>query len=138
MMDAVIRQGKLHDITHFGIRAAIGVIFLVHGSQKFNPGFVGFLTSLGIPAEMQIPIALVEFVPGILLIVGVLARISSVLLAIDMLGAIFFVKHAASLTGEHGFEFDLILLAGNLVIIAIGPGRVSLSHILKKVPRFLQ
>jgi putative oxidoreductase len=130
-MDAVIRQSKFHDITHFGIRIAIGVIFLVHGSQKFNPGFVGFLTSLGIPAEMQIPLALAEFVPGILLIVGAL-------LAIDMLGAIFLVKHAASLTGEHGFEFDLILLAGNLAIIAIGPGRVSLSHILKKVPRFLQ
>lgn len=137
-MDAVIRQGKFHDITHFGIRVAIGVIFLVHGSQKFNPGFVEFLTSLGIPAGMQIPIALVEFVPGILLIVGVLTRISSALLAIDMLGAIFLVKHAASLTGERGFEFDLILLAGNLAIIAIGPGRVSLSHILKKVPRFLQ
>jgi putative oxidoreductase len=137
-MDAVIRQSKFHDITHFGIRAAIGVIFLVHGLPKFNPGFVGFLTSLGIPAEMQIPIALAESVPGILLIIGVLTRISSVLLAIDMLGAIFYVKHAASLTGEHGFEFDLILLAGNLVIIVIGPGRVSLSHILKRVPRFLQ
>jgi len=137
-MDAAIRQGKLHDITHFGIRATIGVIFLVHGLPKFNPGFVGFLTSLGIPAEMQIPIALAEFVPGILLIVGILTRISSALLAIDMLGAIFLVKHAASLTGEHGFEFDLILLAGNLAIIAIGPGRVSLSHVLKKVPRFLQ
>ncbi|TBR10697.1 MAG: DoxX family protein [Candidatus Nitrosotenuis sp.] len=137
-MDAIIRQSKFQDITHFGIRIAIGVIFLVHGSQKFNPGFVGFLTSLGIPAEMQIPIALVEFVPGILLIVGVLTRISSALLAVDMLGAIFLVKHAASLTGERGFEFDLILLAGNLAIIAGGPGRVSLSHILKKVPRFLQ
>ena len=137
-MDAIIRQSKFHDITHFGIRGAIGAIFLVHGSQKFNPGFVGFLTSLGIPAEMQIPIALAEFVPGILLIVGILTRISSALLAIDMLGAIFLVKHAASLTGERGFEFDLILLAGNLAIIAIGPGRVSLSHILKRVPRFLQ
>lgn len=137
-MDAGIRQSRLHDITHFGIRVAIGVIFLVHGSQKFNPGFVGFLTNLGIPAEMQIPIALAEFVPGILLIIGVLTRISSALLAIDMLGAIFLVKHAASLTGERGYEFDLILLAGNLTIIAIGPGHVSLSHILKKIPRFLQ
>lgn len=137
-MDAVIRQSKLHDITHFGIRASIGVIFLVHGLPKFNPGFVGFLIDIGIPAEMQIPIALAEFVPGILLIVGVLTRISSTILAIDMLGAIFYVKHAASLTGERGFEFDLILLAGSLAIIAIGPGRVSLSHILKKIPRFLQ
>lgn len=137
-MDALIRQSKLHDVVHFGIRASIGVIFLVHGLPKFNPGFVGFLTSLGIPAEMQVPIALAESIPGILLIVGALTRISSVILAIDMLGAIFLVKHAASLTGEKGFELDLILLAGNLAIIAIGPGRVSLSHVLKKVPRFLQ
>lgn len=137
-MDALIRQSKLHDVVHFGIRVSIGVIFLVHGLPKFNPGFVGFLTSLGIPAEMQIPIALAESVPGILLIIGALTRISSVILAIDMLGAIFLVKHAASLTGEKGFELDLILLAGNLAIIAIGPGRVSLSHVLKKVPRFLQ
>lgn len=137
-MNAAIRQGKLHDITHFGIRVTIGVIFLVHGSQKFNPGFVGFLASLGIPAEMQIPLALAEFVPGILLIIGVLTRISSALLSIIMLGAIFLVKQAASLTGERGFEIDLILLAGNLAIIAAGPGRVSLSHVLKKVPRFLQ
>ena len=137
-MDALIRQSKLHDVVHFGIRASIGVIFLVHGLPKFNPGFVGFLTSLGIPAEMQVPIALAESIPGILLIVGALTRISSVILAIDMLGAIFLVKHATSLTGEKGFELDLILLAGNLAIIAIGPGRVSLSHVLKKVPRFLQ
>ena len=137
-MDAVIRQGKFHDITHFGIRIAIGVIFVVHGSGKFNPGFVGFLSNLGIPAEMQIPIALAEFVPGILLIIGVLTRISSALLSIVMLGAIFLVKQAASLTGERGFEIDLMLLAGNLAIIAVGPGRISLSHALKKIPRFLQ
>ena len=137
-MDAVIRQSKFHDITHFGIRVAIGVIFIVHGSGKFNPGFIGFLSNLGIPAEMQIPIALAEFVPGILLIIGVLTRISSALLSIVMLGAIFLVKQAASLTGERGFEIDLMLLVGNLAIIAVGPGRVSLSHALKKVPRFLQ
>ena len=137
-MDAVIRQSKFHDITHFGIRVAIGVIFIVHGSGKFNPGFIGFLSNLGIPTEMQIPIALAEFVPGILLIIGVLTRISSVFLSIVMLGAIFLVKQAASLTGERGFEIDLMLLVGNLAIIAVGPGRVSLSHALKKVPRFLQ
>jgi putative oxidoreductase len=137
-LDAKIRDGKLNDITHFGIRIAVGVIFIVHGTGKFNPGFAGFLSNLGIPAEMQIPIALAETIPGILLIVGVLSRVSSSLLSIVMLGAIFHVKGAASLTGERGFEIDLILLAANLTIITMGPGRVSLSHLLKKVPRFLQ
>ena len=137
-MDAKIKETIMHDIVHFGLRLVLGVSFIVHGTEKFNPVFASYMPSFGIPVEMQIPIALAEFVPGILLIIGVLTRISSALLAIDMLGAIFLVKHAASLTGERGFEFDLILLAGNLAIIAIGPGRVSLSHILRKVPRFLQ
>ena len=55
-----------------------------------------------------------------------------------MLGAIFLVKGASSLTGDYGYEFDLILLAACLVVIVAGPGRVSLSYVLKKVPRVLQ
>ena len=137
-MDAMIRQSKLHDITHFGLRLAIGVIFIVHGSGKFNPGFAGFLTQIGVPTEMQLLLALAEFVPGILLVIGVLTRISGSILAMIMLSAIFYVKKATGITGEGGVEFEIMLLAGSLIIIAIGPGRVSLSHILKKVPRFLQ
>lgn len=136
-MDASIKESKFNDITHLGLRLAVGVIFIVHGTGKFNPGFVGFLSSQGLPAEMQIPIALAETVPGILLIIGVLNRISSSLLSIIMLGAIFHVKDAANLTGERGFEIDLILLAANLTIITMGPGRISLSHLVKKLPRAL-
>lgn len=136
-MDAVIRESKIHDITHFGIRLVVGVIFIVIGSGKFNPGFAGFLSNLGLPVEMQLPIALAEVVAGSLIIVGILSRISSSLLSIIMLGAIFYVKKASSLTGEMGVDKDLLLLAANLTIIAIGPGRISLSHAIKKIPRFL-
>lgn len=87
---------------------------------------------------MQFPIALAEFVPGVLLIIGGLTRISASLLSIVMLGAIFMVKWLQSLTGKGGVELDVLLLAGCLVIIVIGPGRISVSYILKKVPRFLQ
>ncbi len=138
LAEAKFLENKLHDITHFGIRAAIGVIFIVQGSGKFNPGFAGMLTNMGVPAEMQIPIALAETIGGTLLIVGVLSRISSSILSIIMLGAIFHVKGASNLTGEGGFALDLMLLAGCLAIIVAGPGRVSISHIAKKIPRFLQ
>lgn len=138
MTEASIHQTKLNDITNLGLRSAIGVIFILHGSGKLNPGFSGFLTGqLGFPPEMQIPIALAEMIPGILLIVGVLTRISASMLAIVMLGAIFYVKKAANLTGEGGFEFDLILLAGALGVITAGPGKISLAHIIKKLPRCL-
>jgi len=137
-MDANLSQHKLHDIANMGMRAAIGVIFIVHGFGKFgNPGFGGWISSMGIPAEMQIPIALAEFVPGILLLIGVLTRISGALLSIVMLGAIFLVKGASSLDGDKGYEFDLILLAASLIVIVAGPGRVSASHVIKKLPRWL-
>ena len=137
-MNAQLSQNRLHDIVNMGLRASIGVIFIVHGFGKFgNPGFGGWISTLGIPAEMQIPIALAEFIPGILLLIGVLTRISASLLSIVMLGAIFLVKGATSLTGDHGYEFDLILLAACLLLIVAGPGKVSISHAAKKIPRFL-
>ena len=137
-MDASLSQNKLHDIANMGMRAAIGVIFIVHGIGKFNEGFLGFLTGyLGLPPEMQIPIALAETIPGILILIGVLTRISASLLSIVMLGAIFYVKQAGSLTGERGVEFDLILLAACLVVMIAGPGRISIAHVVKKLPRCL-
>ncbi len=138
LAEAKFRENKLHDITHFGIRAAIGVIFIVQGSGKFGPDMADFLISIGLPVEMQIPIALAETIGGIVLIVGVLSRISTSILCIISLGAIFHVKGASNLVGEGGYAIDLMLLAGFLIIIVAGPGRVSISHIAKKIPRFLQ
>ena len=136
LLSAQFSDRKLNDIVFMGLRSAIGVIFIVQGSGKFGEGFVGFLTGpIGLPAEMQIPIALAELIPGILLIIGVLTRISSSLLSIIMLGAIFHVKGASNLTGQGGYALDLMLLASCLVIIVMGPGRISLSNIVKKIPR---
>ena len=138
-MNVELSTSKLHDVAHMGMRATIGIIFILHGFGKFgNPGFGGWISSMRIPAEMHIPIALAEFIPGIFLIFGIFTRISSSLLSIVMLGAIFLVKGASSLTGEGGYELDLILLAACLVIIVSGPGRISISHLIKKIPRVLQ
>ncbi len=138
MTEAIFRENKLHDIAFWGLRATIGAIFIVHGSGKFGPGFVGFLTGpLGLPAELQIPIAIAETLGGILLIVGVLSRISASVLSIVMLGAIFHVKGASNFSGDGAYEYDLLLLAACLVIIVAGPGRISIAHAIKKIPRFL-
>ncbi|MDH3361759.1 MAG: DoxX family protein [Nitrosopumilus sp.] len=138
MTESVIRHTLFHDVAHFGVRITVGLIFIMHSLGKFEPGFLGFLERLGLPPEMQFPIALAEFVPGILLIIGGLTRISASILAIVMLGAIFVVKGAENFTGQGGTELDILLLASCLVIIVIGPCRISISYILKKVPRFLQ
>ena len=137
MSDSLVGQGKFTDIAFFGMRASIGIIFIVHGMAKLSPGFAEVLPRMGLPPELQIPLALAELVSGILLFAGVLTRFSGALLSIIMLGAIFMVKGATSLTGDRGYEFDLILLASCLVIMIAGPGRVSISHLVKRIPRLL-
>ena len=135
MTTSEIKSKILNDVVFMGLRSAIGVIFIAHGVGKFDPGFANFLPNMGLPPEMQIPIALAEVVPGILLIIGVFSRFSASLLSIIMVGAIFHVRGAQSLTGDGGVELDLILLAASLVIIVAGPGRISLSQAIKKLPR---
>lgn len=137
MAMANIKDGVLNDAVFMGVRVSVGVIFILHGVGKFNPGFANALPNMGLPPELQIPIALAETVPGILLIIGVLSRFSGALLSIVMIGAIFLVKGAQSMTGDRGVEFDVILLAASLLIMVAGPGRISLVHAIKKVPRIL-
>ena len=137
MTTAEIKEKILNDVVFIGLRSAVGVIFILHGISKFDPGFANNLPNMGLPAEMAIPIALAELIPGILIVLGVFSRLSASLISIIMLGAIFMVKGAQSITGKGGVELDLILLASVLVIMIVGPGRISLAQIIKKLPRCL-
>ena len=106
-----IKEKILNDVVFLGLRLVMGTIFIIHGYSKFgNDGFVGWISSMGIPGELAIIIALAEVIPGILLIIGVLNRISASVISIIMVGAIFHVKGAQSITGEKGIELDLILI----------------------------
>ncbi|MDE1867272.1 MAG: DoxX family protein [Thaumarchaeota archaeon] len=137
-MEASLRTHILHDLSHFGLRIVVGVFFMVHSQMKFGSGFGEFLSSLGLPSEMAVLIGLLELVGGALVVVGVLSRIASSLIAIDMLGAIVYVKKLKAFSGNQGIELELLAFIILLTIIVLGPGRISISHIAKKIPRFLQ
>jgi len=138
-VEATLSTTRLHDLTHWGIRAAIGVTFIVHSIKKFDPSWQGWLMDMGLPPELQIPIALAEFLGGIFLIVGVLTRITASIFAVITLGAIFMIRGIDEFfVSKGGWEWDLMILAGELSIIVVGPGRVSISHVVKKIPRYLQ
>jgi len=138
MPGAEITHSKFHDISHFGLRLAIGSIFITAGLIKFDPSFSVYLPQMGLPVNMQYLFAIQEVIPGILIIAGILTRISASILSLVMLGVIFYIDKASKFIGPDGAEIPIILLAASIVIITIGPGRVSLSHLIKKVPRFLQ
>ena len=137
MAEAGIKGGILNDITFIGLRLSVGLIFILHGAGKVNPGFLNFMGRLGLPPEMQYLIVLAEVGGGIVLIFGIFSRIGAAVISIVMLGAIFLVKGAQSIDGDGGVEFDLILLAAALVIMIAGPGRVSIAHAIKRLPRVI-
>lgn len=134
-----LKEGKLFDIAYWGLRAAIGVIFLVHSLKKFDPSWQEWLIGIGLPPEMQLPIALAEFLGGIFLIVGVLTRISASIFSVILLGAIFHIRwEKGFFISQGGWEWDLTMLAITLAIIVAGSGKISISRLVKKIPSWLQ
>ncbi len=140
LTEATLKDTKWNDITHWGLRAVLGATFLVHSLKKFDPSWQGWLVdTAGLPPEMQIPIALAEFIGGIFLIVGIFTRITGIVFSIILLGAIFHIRGIQEFfVSQGGYEWDLMMLAVALTIIAAGPGRISISHLIKKIPRALQ
>lgn len=135
----MFRENKLHDIAFWGIRAALGTIFIAHSIKKFDPSWQQWLIDMGLPPELQLPIALAEFIGGICLYIGILNRITGAIFSVILLGAIFYIRGLEEFfISKGGWEFDLIMLSAALTIIVAGPGRVSISHLIKRIPRFLQ
>ncbi len=88
---------------------------------------------------MQLPIALAEFIGGIFLVVSVLTRITGDVFSVILLGAMFHIRwENGFFVSKGGWEWDLVMLAVVLGIIVTGPGRISIAHLVKKIPRFLQ
>ena len=125
------------------VRLALGAVFIAHGAQKlFVSGVAGVAQgfgSMGIPAPSLVAplVAAVEFFGGIALVLGLLTRLASLALAIDMLCAMLLVHLKNGFFLPRGFEFVLVLLGGTLLLLLAGPGLYSLDHLMggRRAPR---
>lgn len=118
------------DLGIFIMRLILGIIFIAHGWSKLQnmEGTIGFFASIGLGAFMAYVVALIEFLGGLSMIIGVGTSVFGVLIALVMIGAIVFVKgKTGGLTGPGGFELDLGLLAMSLGIAMSGPGRFRIG-----------
>lgn len=121
----------------FLIRMALGVIFIAHGAQKLFGAFGGpgieqvtvMVKGLGFqpPLLWAYLLAGAEFFGGLLLLLGVIPRISAASIAFAMLVAIIKIHGANGLfAANQGFEYQLLILMTCLAIVLSGAGKISL------------
>jgi putative oxidoreductase len=126
-------------------RVLLGWLFLASsagiGGKLWNhAGFLGYLTNLGAPApEVSSWIgAVVEFLIGASLVLGVGTRYAALLCALFLIAATalahrYWEYPAAQMGNQYNhFLKNLAVLGGALVIFVAGPGRFSVDRMLSK------
>lgn len=125
------------------LRLIAGIIFMAHGSQKLFAWFGGYglegtgqwMESIGLAPGfiMALLAGSAEFFGGILLILGLLTRPTSIVLAFTMIMAIFSVHINNGLfISSNGYEYSLALLAITLALVMQGGGKLSLDSKLSQ------
>ena len=130
------------------VRVALGVVFLAHGGQKVFGWFGGpglkatiqsFQQHMKVPPAATVMAALVEFLGGLAMLVGLLARPAAVGIIVVMLVAIvkvhgrngFFLNFSGTPGKGHGVEFNVVLIAMALSILIGGAGALSIDGLLR-------
>ena len=122
---------QLSEFSDYGLlllRLAVGLIFLIHGAKKL--GMWKMKPSPEMPSTMlniMRGLSVIESLSAIALILGVYAQVAALILALVMLGAIYFKVFVwkKKFADNAGWEFDFMLLAANLAIIFAGGGAIA-------------
>lgn len=128
-------------------RLVLGVVFFAHGAQKvlgwwggygFSASMDSFTHGMGIPAPFAFLAIMAEFLGGLGLIVGALARVAAFGVFVNMAVAVLMVHRANGLfmnwagnqKGE-GFEYHLLAMALAVAVMINGAGALSVDRTLK-------
>jgi putative oxidoreductase len=121
------------------LRLAVGGIMAAHGAQKMfgwwgGPGLAGtagMCSNLGYrrPFLMGVGLAVAELGGGFALATGFLTPLGALAVLVVMLTAVYLVhwpKGFFNMAG--GYEFNLLIAAAAVGLVATGPGRFSLDR----------
>ncbi|KIQ22543.1 DoxX family membrane protein [Variovorax sp. RKNM96] len=126
---------KSDDTGKLVLRLALGILILLHGVAKVTKGvdgIGGMLASHGLPAFLAYGVYVGEILAPALLIVGLFTRPAAVIVAINMLVAIWLVhrKDLGAINGQGGWALELqgMFLFAAISLAFTGGGRFGLSN----------
>ena len=119
------------------VRLSVGCLMLFHGVAKImHPASLdfisGMLASNSLPGILAYGVYLGEIVAPLMVIVGYHARIGGLLMAINMVFAIF-LAHSGEIfsTTQHGgwaIELQVFYLMSSLAVVFLGSGRLAFKQ----------
>ena len=137
---SAIRHGpspmtSLEDLGKLILRLSVGGILLIHGVSKLQNG-IGFVHeqvgSAGLPSLLAYGVYVGEVVAPLFLIVGFLTRPAAMIIAFDLMGAIFLARRDAVISigpgGGWAIETEMLFLLGGLAIACLGAGKLALGR----------
>ncbi|HET8865985.1 MAG TPA: DoxX family protein [Gracilimonas sp.] len=128
---------KNRDLALLLLRIGVGLIFVIAGWGKLTgiEGVQQFFGNMGIPLAsiMAWVVALVEFVGGLMVLVGYKVQIPGYLLSFIMLVAMFIILGGED-SGFNSIRLELMLLLTSLAIAFLNTGAYSVEAMLEKSP----
>jgi len=125
---------KLKPLALLLLRVAIGIIFVYHGYPKLfwrTHEAMQTFAHMGFPRYFAYISGVIEFFGGCMLIAGLFARVAGLLLAGEMVIALWKVSGIVSHPrAVGGYELPLMLAVGSFAIAALGSGLISFDHAL--------
>jgi putative oxidoreductase len=123
------------DLGKLLLRLAVGGLMLFHGASKLVhgvSGIVGLVRSRGLPGFVGYAVLIGEMVAPFLIVIGLFTRPAALVLALNMVVAIWLV-HLRDLFqigqgGGYALELQLLYLVGAMSIALLGAGRYSVSR----------
>ena len=123
----------MHILEAFG-RILLSFLFLIEGVRKFffQEETIMYMEDYGVPEILFVPATVLEILFPLLLIVGYKTKwAASVMALFTFTVAIIFHTDFSDEMQMIFFLKDLAIAGGFMIIVAYGPGKISLDHYFK-------
>jgi len=127
-------MNRYDDFGKLILRLSVGILLLMHGLHKLMHGISAIsamVNANGWPAWIAYGVFIGEIIAPVLIIVGLLTRVSALVVVSNMIVAIY-LAHSHQLfhltkTGGWLLELQGLYLFGALAIALLGAGRISVG-----------